>query len=143
MSEQLEAIEAGDIAAYFLSDNHFHRLIYEASGNAYLMELYESITLKMLPVPYPMQILMSSLHQTSIYMTHQEIVDSFINGDADDVEKAFARHTELVISHLKERIRSDIDRKEAVQKLKKEFPLTLMSRKGSRSGNKKKRGTVK
>lgn len=140
LSDQLQAIEADDIAAYFLADNHFHRIIYEASGNTYLAELYESITLKMLPIPYPIQILVSSLHQTSIYMTHQQIVDGFTKGNIDDVEKAFAHHTELIIKHLNEKIQSDMDRKEEVKELKRKLPPKLKNQKRSRSKKNKKEG---
>ena len=137
LGDQLQAIERSDIAAYFLSDNHFHRLIYETSNSSYLVELFESITLKMLPIPYTTQILMSTLKQTSIYMAHERIVESFVNKEIDEVERAFTYHTEIIIKHLNEELLSEIERKEMVRNIKRKSPLKLLNSKKAGSQDKK------
>ena len=91
----------------------------------------------MLPIPYTTQILMSTLKQTSIYMAHERIVESFVNKDIDEVERAFTYHTEIIIKHLNEELLSEIERKEMVRNIKRKSPLKLLNRKKSNSQDKK------
>jgi DNA-binding GntR family transcriptional regulator len=122
LPDQLRAIEKGDVAAYLLSDNKFHGLIYEASRNSYLMELHESITLRMLPVPVSGDILIRPPHQPSIYLAHQQVVEGLANRDLAKVEAAVARHSEIVITYLKERKHRETERKEMVRQLEEQLP---------------------
>jgi DNA-binding GntR family transcriptional regulator len=132
LPDQLRAIETADLGAYFLADNRFHRLMYEASGNSYLMELFESITLHMLPVPYSSRLLTSTSHQTAVYKTHQEVVEGLANRDGTRVETALARHTEIIITHINELARSETQRKEMVRRIEREFPFSLARLKAPR-----------
>jgi DNA-binding GntR family transcriptional regulator len=120
LPDQLRAIETADLAAYFLADNRFHRLIYEASGNSYLRELFESITLHMLPVPYSSRVLTSTPYQTSVYVAHQEVVEGLANRDQARVETALTRHSDIIMAHVKEQIRAETERKELVRRIKKQ-----------------------
>lgn len=104
LSDQLQAIERSDLAAYFAEDNRFHRLIYAASGNVCLTELIETITLQMLPVPYSFSFENPS-HLTSVYETHQAVFEGLMNRDPILVKKAMTRHAEVVITNLEEQIR--------------------------------------
>jgi DNA-binding GntR family transcriptional regulator len=122
LPDQLRAIEKGDVAAYLLSDNKFHGLIYEASRNSYLMELHESITLRMLPVPFSTDILIRPPHQPSVYLAHQQVVEGLANRDLAQVETAIARHSEIIVTYLKERRLRETERKEMVRRLEEQLP---------------------
>jgi hypothetical protein len=107
----------------------FHGLIYEVSGNGYLKQLFESITLHMLPARLQVLPLLPLLCQG-----HQEIIEALANRDPDRVETAIARHLGLVVAHIKDQLRSATERKEMVRRIRKNFsPLkALPKRSGSR-----------
>ena len=137
--DQLRAIEAGDVSAYFLSDNTFHRTIYEASGHDYLKELFESITLRMLPVPRFIDILILPPHQPTVYMYHKDLIDSFINHDPEAAENAMMRHSDAILIYLKDKMLAETERKEMVRRMGKELMpsiSTLKKRKRRLSGAK-------
>jgi DNA-binding GntR family transcriptional regulator len=117
LPEQLRAIERADISLYSSLDFRFHGLIYEASGNSYLKELFESITLQTLPAR--MQIL-SIL--PSLYLDHQKIIRGLADRDPDRVEEALAHHTEIVIAHVKKLMQSVNEREEMVRQIRMKVP---------------------
>jgi DNA-binding GntR family transcriptional regulator len=117
LPDQLRAIETADISLYSSLDFRFHGLIYEASGNSYLKELFESITLQTLPAR--MQIL-SIL--PLLYLDHQEIIRGLADRDPDRVEEALAHHTEIVIAHVKKLIQSANEREEMVRQIRMKVP---------------------
>lgn len=117
LPDQLRAIERADISLYSSLDFRFHGLIYEASGNSYLKELFESITLQTLPAR--MQIL-SIL--PLLYLDHQEIIQGLADRDPDRVEEALAHHTEIVIAHVKKLMQSVNEREEMVRQIKMKVP---------------------
>ena len=117
LADQLRAIETADISLYSSLDFRFHGLIYEASGNSYLKELFESITLQTLPAR--MQIL-SIL--PLLYLDHQEIIRGLADRDPDRVEEALAHHTEIVIAHVKKLIQSANEREEMVRQIRMKVP---------------------
>ncbi len=119
--DQLRAMEVGDVSAYFLSDNTFHSIVYETSGNEYLKELFESITLRMLPVPRFIDILILPPHQPSVYMYHKDLVDAFINHDPEAAEAAMTRHTQAIVAYLTEKMRAQTERKEIVRRMGKQL----------------------
>ncbi len=135
---QLAAIESGDVGAYMLSDNKFHGLIYEASGNSYLMELYDSITLRMLPVPVSPEMLIRPPHQPSAYLAHRQVVDGLAMRDQALVESAMGRHTEVIRGYLEEKARVENERKTMVRRMEKQLPSSpLLKRRSPRSAAKK------
>lgn len=117
LPDQLRAIERADISLYSSLDFRFHGLIYEASGNSYLKELFESITLQTLPAR--MQIL-SIL--PLLYLDHQKIIQGLADRDSDRVEEALTHHTEIVIAHVKKLMQSVNEREEMVRQIKMKVP---------------------
>lgn len=118
LPDQLLAIEKSDLSSYYLADNEFHRIIYEASGNSYLMELFESISLHMLPRPHPFHSMASWSRQTlSVYQMHKEVIEGLINRDPERVESALLRHTEIIISYVKEQMRATTQREKIVRSM--------------------------
>ncbi len=115
LATQLQAIEAVDLSAYSAADLLFHRLIYEASGNISLKDLFESIILQMTTVPPHLDIL-SRL--PAVFATHQEMLEGMANGDEERVRTAIDRHTDIILSHLEAEILARTDREKALQKMK-------------------------
>jgi len=130
LPEQLRAIEKADLGLYSSADLRFHGLIYEASGNSYLKEIFESITLQMLPSPMEFLPILPSL-----YLGHQEIIEGLTSRDPGQVEAAVARHVELAMNHVKELLQSANERKETVRLIRENSPLLKASKKGT--GNRK------
>jgi DNA-binding GntR family transcriptional regulator len=118
LRDQLRAIEAADLTLYSAADLRFHGLIYQASGNSYLKKIFESITLHMQPVRLDILRILPYL-----YLGHQEIIKGLANRDPDRVETATTNHIEIVINHIKNQLRSSIQRKKMVQRLRKKTPF--------------------
>jgi DNA-binding GntR family transcriptional regulator len=117
LRDQLRAIETADIGLYSSADLRFHGLIYEASGNSYLKETFESITLQMFPSRLEFFRILPSL-----YLGHQEIIEGLANRDPGQVEAAVARHVELAMNHVKELLQSANERKEMIQHIRRNLP---------------------
>jgi DNA-binding GntR family transcriptional regulator len=113
LSEQLQAIEENDVIRYSSADFQFHRLIYEASGNGYILELFESIILQMRPTRLNILPVLSSLYQW-----HQEIYQGLAGGNSELAEKAMIQHTEIILDLTQESIKSSVVRKELVRRAK-------------------------
>jgi DNA-binding GntR family transcriptional regulator len=117
LPEQLEALETNDIAGYYSSDITFHRLIAEASDNAYLKGLYESVTTHVFPPFFSVVALLPAL-----YPVHEEIVAGLSNKDRERVDRAIVRHGELMIARLKEQMDSEEERMAMVRRIREETP---------------------
>jgi DNA-binding GntR family transcriptional regulator len=117
LPEQLNAIEAADIAGYYAADIKFHRLLCEASGNAYLGALYESITTHVFPTSFDVLPLLPALH-----VVHQEILVGLADRDLERCDRAVTNHGELLLAHLKEQMASETRRKAIVQRIKEDSP---------------------
>jgi DNA-binding GntR family transcriptional regulator len=116
LANQLEAIETGDLSTYSALDLQFHRLIYEASGNVSLKNLFELIILQMTTVPSRLDILP---RLPSIFTTHREMLDALANRDEERVCAAVEHHTNMILSHLKTEIDSKIEREKAIKNMKR------------------------
>ena len=132
LPDQLRAIETADIGLYSSADLRFHGLIYEASGNSYLKEIFESITLRMLPSRVEFHRILPSL-----YLGHQEIIEGLANRDPGQVEAAVARHVELAMNHVKELVQSANERKEMVRRIRENSPPLKAPKKGTGSRKQK------
>lgn len=116
LPDQLRAMEDEDIALYSSSDLRFHGLIYDASGNDYLKEVFGSVTLAMVPTRVDLKSIFVSL-----YMGHQEILEGLMNRDCEQVEMAFTRHEEIVVNHVRNLLKSENERKKMVRRIKEDF----------------------
>jgi DNA-binding GntR family transcriptional regulator len=116
LSEQLLAIESEDVVRYSSADFEFHRLLYEASGNRYILELFESITLQMRPIRLKILPILPSL-----YLCHHDILEGLADGDSGRVQDAMTRHTEIILILTRESIKSSLERKELVRRVKERF----------------------
>jgi DNA-binding GntR family transcriptional regulator len=116
MAEQLRAIENEDVVRYSSADFRFHHLIYETSGNAYILELFESIVLQMRPTRLKILPVLPTL-----YLCHQEILQGLADHDSGRAQDAMVRHTEIVLDLTQESIKSSLQRKELVRQAKDRF----------------------
>jgi DNA-binding GntR family transcriptional regulator len=116
LSEQLQAIESEDVVLYSSADFRFHHLIYEASGNGYILELFESIALQMRPTRLKILPALPAL-----YLCHQEILHGLTDGDSGKAQDAMVRHTEIVLNLTQESIRLSLERKELVRQARERF----------------------
>jgi DNA-binding GntR family transcriptional regulator len=116
LKDQLVAIDAADLLAYSSADHLFHRLVYEASGNNYLTEIFELITLHLRTIPSRSGIptILSSL--PSVFLAHQEILEGLAAQDPARVEQAFYLHEELVTNNVKQQLQAERERKEIVRR---------------------------
>ncbi len=110
LRDQLQAIEREDLVRYSSSDFRFHRLIYEAAGNSYLLELYESINLQMLPTRLNILPALASL-----YRSHQEILDALAESDSIEAQKAMSRHWQIAANLATDQIRFSLERRELLR----------------------------
>jgi DNA-binding GntR family transcriptional regulator len=101
---------------YSSADFRFHRFIYEASGNGYILELFESIALQMRPTRLKILPALPAL-----YRCHQDILQGLAYSDAGRAEKAMIRHTEIILNLTQESIKASLERKELVRRVKERF----------------------
>ncbi len=99
LREQLEVVEKGDLVRYSQLDYEFHYLIYGRCRNAFLLEILDSIKLKMQPVNIRLTPVLMKLYQD-----HVEIFRGLRAGDAARVEKAFRAHNQRVLEQIREEI---------------------------------------
>jgi DNA-binding GntR family transcriptional regulator len=116
LSEQLLAIEREDVVLYSSADFQFHRFIYAASGNGYILELFESIALQMRPTRLKILPALPSL-----YLCHQEILQGLAEGDSSRAQDAMIRHSEIILNLTQESIKSSLERKDLVRRAKARF----------------------
>jgi len=128
LPDQLRAIENEDTVSYSSADFRFHRLIYQASGNSYIVDLFESITLQMRPTPLKIMPALASL-----YRAHQEILQGLADGNADEAENAMARHTKIVLDLTEEQLGFFLERKELIREARADSRILSRSAKPSRN----------
>jgi len=97
--DQRPIVEAGDLIAYSRLDFEFHAAIYEASGNAVLQELLETIKNKMRPLSVRVKPALGLLLQD-----HEKIFESLKSRNPQKSEKFIRNHNRRVIALLRERM---------------------------------------
>ncbi len=97
--DQRAIVEARDLIAYSRLDFEFHAAIYEASGNAVLQELLETIKNKMRPLSVRVKPALALL-----YKDHEKIFESLKSRNPQKSEKFIRTHNRRVIALLRERM---------------------------------------
>jgi DNA-binding GntR family transcriptional regulator len=133
LPDQLRAIETANIGLYCSADLRFHSLIYQASGNSYLNEIFESIGLHILSSRLEFLRILPFRIFPLLYLGHQEIIKGLTNRDPEQVEAAVTRHVELVMNYVKDMLRSPNERKEMVRCLKEKSPPIEAPKEGTGS----------
>jgi DNA-binding GntR family transcriptional regulator len=100
VEEQLKVIEKEDPLGYSRLDFEFHSIIYEATRNAVLQEMLESVRMKMQPVSMQIMPILPRLYQD-----HLEVLEAMRAKDPELAEKCFVRHNENIL----EQIRKDME----------------------------------
>jgi len=95
------------------------------------MELYDSITLRMLPVPVSTEMLIHPPHQPSAYLAHQQVVEALAERDQAGVEAAMMHHTGVITAFLEEKARVEDSRREMVRRMEKQLPLARLMKRRS------------
>jgi DNA-binding GntR family transcriptional regulator len=116
LARQLKAIENGDLSSYSAADLEFHRLIYIASGNESLKEIFESIILRMTTVPPQLDIL-SRL--PAVFASHQEMFEGIAAGDEKLARVGVDHHTEIVLTHLEMEIQAKAEQEKVLKGIKR------------------------
>jgi DNA-binding GntR family transcriptional regulator len=125
LPDQLRGIETGDMAVYGPAEMRFHRLIYEASRNSFLLEVFDTIALRMLPSRVNHRPALPS-----IFLIHQEIIEGLASGDVDKVQKALGRHIEIMLNLIRDQMQLESERDRMVESIRKDFaPLKKPKRK--------------
>jgi DNA-binding GntR family transcriptional regulator len=89
--ERCEAArDAGSVEDYFAHNEDFHRLIYAASHNAFLVEQASALQRRLRPYRR-MQLRMRNRMKNS-YEEHQAIVDALADGDAERAAQRLREH---------------------------------------------------
>jgi hypothetical protein len=56
------------------------------------------------------------------YRSHQEVMAGLSEGNLDRVDRAMTRHKEIALTHLKEQMQAEKERKEVVRRIKEDSP---------------------
>ena len=89
----LAAKESGDIAAYYRCNTVFHRSIYEASHNSFLIE-YASALYKRL-APYRRLQMHVRNRLAGSYQEHQGVVEAILAGDGPQAAERLRQHVKV------------------------------------------------
>ena len=96
-------LRSDDIKKIAESDEHFHELLYEASGNQKLVGMLSNLREQM--YRYRVEYLKDSLHYPNLIAEHKEIVEGLRSRDKKKVHDAMARHMGNQAAGVKEMIR--------------------------------------
>ena len=119
LSQQVEAVEKGNVIAYSQLDYQFHSLVYKMSGNLILGEMLESIKTRMQPVS--MQIMPILLN---LYQDHKAILEGLRAKNPERVEKAFRSHNKRLLTQILEEIQISKKRKEKAREFQKSLVIS-------------------
>jgi DNA-binding GntR family transcriptional regulator len=89
--EVAQMAEAGDLRAQVEHDVRFHQLIVEASGNARLLELWESLQVESRTT---ITALRTGLDHVEVARRHQPIVEALRRADAEEAAREIRGHVE-------------------------------------------------
>ena len=104
LKEFEEAIESGDNAAIADSDVDFHDVIFEATGNARLIQIINNLREQM--YRYRLEYVKDTEYHTVLLNEHRELAKAMVEGRKEDARKIMKRHIDnqemTVIRNIKE-----------------------------------------
>jgi DNA-binding GntR family transcriptional regulator len=93
LERQAAIVNKADLLAYSREDFYFHKLIYTASGNAFLQEILEGIEHKARPIGMQITPILSELLND-----HRNLVSALRARDATRAEMTFREHHERMLA---------------------------------------------
>ena len=104
LKEFEEAIESDDNAAIADSDVDFHDVIFEATGNARLIQIINNLREQM--YRYRLEYVQDTEYHTVLLNEHRELAKAMVEGRKEDARKIMKRHIDnqemTVIRNIKE-----------------------------------------
>ena len=104
LKEFEEAIESDDNAAIADSDVDFHDVIFEATGNARLIQIINNLREQM--YRYRLEYVKDTEYHTVLLNEHRELAKAMVEGRKEDARKIMKRHIDnqemTVIRNIKE-----------------------------------------
>ncbi|GAA4431388.1 GntR family transcriptional regulator [Georgenia halophila] len=92
------SLHSGSADEYYYSNEEFHRLIYEASGNAYLTQMTTSMQLRLKPFRR-LQLRVAGRMQSSLE-EHEQILAALRTHDVEEVERLIKGHIAVQGDHF-------------------------------------------
>lgn len=89
VTEMGRAAKAGDNFAVARQDIEFHRQLCLASGNEVLVQLWESLSLRLVVL---LGLCIRELDLRSLHRSHAELLDLFVTGDRGEAKRALKAH---------------------------------------------------
>lgn len=89
VTEMGRAVKAGDNFAVARQDIEFHRQLCLASGNEVLVQLWESLSLRLVVL---LGLCIREIDLRSLHRNHAELLDLFVTGDRGEAKRALKAH---------------------------------------------------
>jgi DNA-binding GntR family transcriptional regulator len=99
LENQALLIEKEDVLGYSKSDFEFHSYLYKMSRNPILIEMLESLKMKMQPATLEIRTILPRLLED-----HQEILEAVRSRDPEKSEKIIRRHNRMVQNQIQKEI---------------------------------------
>jgi DNA-binding GntR family transcriptional regulator len=93
LRNMVDSINEEDYKAFARYDNKFHRTFVEASGNAKMLEIWDSL---LIPINITLLEKEQKTNKNTVLLYHTPIVDSLAKGNIEDAKNNLADHYEHI-----------------------------------------------